>query len=260
MIRDAPEPEGPEPEELKPENQKPEKTERTGSAAKWHSRFFSRKEGEPMPYGIPERAGDGPMAFLEPHLQMVKEEKSLYGLGPLSGPWQAAELVRPLFYGSDREMVAVLSLDARNRPAAAETVAVGGLDSVAVDVRNLFKHALLNNAKGIMIFHNHPSGDAEPSGEDRALYQPGPPGRGDPGDFPGGPHYPGGRLLLQLTGREPPGRYRRRGGGGNAAYKGDYLYHFWKVAGRAVHPAGPARDGPEERDRKRHGGTAEIIL
>ena len=129
-----------------------------------------------MPYGIPERAGDGPMAFLEPgsrvstvHLQMVKEEKSLYGLGPLSGPWQAAELVRPLFYGSDREMVVVLSLDTRNRPAAAETVAVGGLDSVAVDVRNLFKHALLNNAKGLMVFHNHPSGDAEPSGEDRAL-------------------------------------------------------------------------------------------
>lgn len=176
MIRDAPEPEGPEPEELKPENQKPEKTERTGSAILRHSRFFSRKEGEPMPYGIPERAGDGPMAFLEPgsrvstvHLQMVKEEKSLYGLRPLSGPWQAAELVRPLFYGSDREMVVVLSLDTRNRPAAAETVAVGGLDSVAVDVRNLFKHALLNNAKGIMIFHNHPSGDAEPSGEDRAL-------------------------------------------------------------------------------------------
>lgn len=129
-----------------------------------------------MPYGIPERTGDGPLAFLEAgsrvstvRLQMVKEEKSLYGLGPLSGPWRTAELDRPLFYGSDREMVAVLSLDARNRPAAAEIVAVGGLDSAAVDVRNLFKHALLNNAGGILVFHNHPSGEAEPSGEDRAL-------------------------------------------------------------------------------------------
>ena len=129
-----------------------------------------------MPYGIPERAGDGPLASMEAgsrvgtvRLQMVREGKSLYGLGPLNGPWRAAELVRPLFYGSDREMVAVLSLDVRNRPAAAEIVAVGGLDSVTVDIRNLFKHALLNNAGGILLFHNHPSGEAEPSGEDRAL-------------------------------------------------------------------------------------------
>ena len=49
---------------------------------------------------------------------------------------------------------------------AVEIVAVGGVDSCAVDVKNIFKHALLNNASYIICFHNHPSGYTLPSRED----------------------------------------------------------------------------------------------
>ena len=54
----------------------------------------------------------------------------------------------------------------RLKQCAVEIVAVGGVDSCAVDVKNIFKHALLNNASYIICFHNHPSGYTLPSRED----------------------------------------------------------------------------------------------
>ena len=102
-------------------------------------------------------------------LQMVKESRHLYGMGAVSEPGEAARMVRPLFKGADRELLVVLSMDQRNKPVAAEVVAVGGLNQCVVDIRNLFKHAILANAAGIFLFHSHPSGEAVPSREDRAV-------------------------------------------------------------------------------------------
>lgn len=96
-------------------------------------------------------------------LQMVKESRHLYGMGTVSEPREAARMVRPLFEGADRELLVVLSMDQRNKPVAAEVVAVGGLNQCVVDIRNLFKHAILANAAGIFLFHSHPSGEAVPS-------------------------------------------------------------------------------------------------
>lgn len=102
-------------------------------------------------------------------LQMVKESRHLYGMGAVSEPGEVARMVRPLFEGADRELLVVLSMDQRNKPVAAEVVAVGGLNQCVVDIRNLFKHAILANAAGIFLFHSHPSGEAVPSREDRAV-------------------------------------------------------------------------------------------
>jgi DNA repair proteins len=102
-------------------------------------------------------------------LQMVKESRHLYGMGAVSEPGEAARMVRPLFEGADRELLVVLSMDQRNKPVAAEVVAVGGLSECVVDIRNLFKHAILANAAGIFLFHSPPSGEAVPSREDRAV-------------------------------------------------------------------------------------------
>lgn len=102
-------------------------------------------------------------------LQMVKESRHLYGMGAVSEPGEAARMVRLLFEGADRELLVVLSMDQRNKPVAAEVVAVGGLSECVVDIRNLFKHAILANAAGIFLFHSHPSGEAVPSREDRAV-------------------------------------------------------------------------------------------
>ncbi len=102
-------------------------------------------------------------------LCMVKEERTLYGMEQLSGPEDAAEIVYPLFATADREMMVVMSMSAKMEPLALEIAAIGGINTCMVDIRNLFKHSLLNNAAGILCFHNHPSGNPEPSKEDEEI-------------------------------------------------------------------------------------------
>ena len=102
-------------------------------------------------------------------LQMVKESQTLYGMKRFSNPAEAVKMVRPLFRMADREMVLVLSLNAKLEPMALEIVAVGGVDTCYLDLKGIFKHALLNNASYIVCFHNHVSGYAEPSREDRLM-------------------------------------------------------------------------------------------
>ena len=103
------------------------------------------------------------------HLEMVRESRTLYGMKRFQNPKDAAELVRPLCEKSDREMMLVLSLNGRLEPQAVEIAAVGGVSSCSVDIRSIFKHALLSNAEYVICFHNHPSGDPEPSREDELL-------------------------------------------------------------------------------------------
>ena len=103
------------------------------------------------------------------HLNMIREGRALYGLKRFSSAQTAVDMIRPLLKQADREMVLVLSMNPRLEPMALEIVAVGGIDSCYVDVRNLFKHSLLNNATSIICFHNHPSGDESPSRDDRAM-------------------------------------------------------------------------------------------
>lgn len=71
--------------------------------------------------------------------------------------------------GADRERLHVLHLDARNRLLAREEVAVGCLSEARTTGREVFKGAVLSNAAGVVLVHNHPSGDPEPSPRDREL-------------------------------------------------------------------------------------------
>ena len=103
------------------------------------------------------------------HLQMVKEGRTLYGMKRFSNPETAVEMMRPLLNLSDREMFLILSLNVRLEPLAVEIAAVGGIDSCCVDIRNIFKHALLANAASMICFHNHLSGCPDPSMEDRRI-------------------------------------------------------------------------------------------
>ncbi len=100
-------------------------------------------------------------------VELVREAGSLYGLGSFRNPETAAEAVYPLVEKSDREMVLAMSLDSQMFPIALEVIAVGGVESCMLDMRNLFKHAILSNATYLICFHCHPSGIAVPSREDR---------------------------------------------------------------------------------------------
>lgn len=99
-------------------------------------------------------------------LKMVREGTALYGTERFCRSEEAARMVRPIFALADREMLVVMSLDTKLTPVAMEIVAVGSINVCGVDMREVFKHAVLSNAAKIICFHNHPSGNLEASKED----------------------------------------------------------------------------------------------
>ncbi len=65
-----------------------------------------------------------------------------------------------------KENFVVLCLDGRNRLLRKETVSIGTLNASLVHPREVFKPAIEVSAASVIIVHNHPSGDPEPSRED----------------------------------------------------------------------------------------------
>lgn len=87
----------------------------------------------------------------------------------IAAPEDAAAVVVPLLAGRDRERCLLLSLDSKHRLIAADTVSVGSVDHTFMSPREIFRDALLRGASAIFLAHNHPSGDAAPSSDDRRV-------------------------------------------------------------------------------------------
>lgn len=85
---------------------------------------------------------------------------------PIKSSLSAAEIFRPVLADLDHEEFWLLMLNNANRAIGKTRLSQGGLTSTVADVRIGLKHAIMNNATGIMIFHNHPSGLCRPSRED----------------------------------------------------------------------------------------------
>ncbi len=67
---------------------------------------------------------------------------------------------------SDREVFAVILLNTHNHALGIHECTVGTLNSTLIDAACVFKAALLSNAAGVILTHNHPSGSTVPSAED----------------------------------------------------------------------------------------------
>lgn len=70
-----------------------------------------------------------------------------------------------------REVFACLFLDIRNRVLCFEELFYGTVDNASVHPREVVKRALQLNAANVILAHNHPSGVAEPSREDKNVTQ-----------------------------------------------------------------------------------------
>lgn len=70
-----------------------------------------------------------------------------------------------------KEHFVVLYLNARNQLIHKETVSMGTLTANLVHPREVFEPALKHSAAQIVVAHNHPSGDPEPSEDDRMITQ-----------------------------------------------------------------------------------------
>lgn len=96
----------------------------------------------------------------------LAEAMPLYSEEQISTATKAVEIMALALKELDREEVLVVNFDSKNHPINFHVVSIGGLAFSYVPMQNVFKAALLCNASGIILFHNHPSGDVTPSTED----------------------------------------------------------------------------------------------
>lgn len=87
----------------------------------------------------------------------------------IQSPDAAAELLVAMVRGSDRERCAALLVDTKHALLDQVTVSVGSVDHTFMSPREVYRDALLANASAIVVAHNHPSGDPEPSDDDVAV-------------------------------------------------------------------------------------------
>jgi DNA repair protein RadC len=88
---------------------------------------------------------------------------------PLSSPEATRSYLRYRLKGLAHEVFLCLYLDNRHRVIACEEMFRGTLDAAQVYPREVVKRALVLNAAAVILAHNHPSGEAEPSPADRAI-------------------------------------------------------------------------------------------
>lgn len=99
-------------------------------------------------------------------LKVVAEGHVEYKLDSVRCPDDAAYFISMFLDGEDRENMVVLLLNTKNRVVGMHRVSVGSLNATIVEPREVFKSAIMSNAAGIIVGHNHPSDDVTPSTED----------------------------------------------------------------------------------------------
>ncbi len=87
----------------------------------------------------------------------------------ITSPKAAAQVVAADLAHSDRERCIALLLDTKHRLLEAHTVSIGAVDHTFMSARDVYRAALMANAAAVVVAHNHPSGDPEPSREDEAI-------------------------------------------------------------------------------------------
>jgi DNA repair protein RadC len=84
-------------------------------------------------------------------------------------PRTVAEFLIPQYGARTVEQFGVVLLDTKHRVLRTTVLSVGTLDASIVHPREVFREAAVAGAAAIVLFHNHPSGDPEPSGDDVTL-------------------------------------------------------------------------------------------
>ena len=85
----------------------------------------------------------------------------------MSGPDKVHDYLRLTLGSEEQEVFMVLYLDAQHRLIEAKELFRGTLNQTNVYPREVVKYSLKHNAAAVILAHNHPSGVAEPSVEDR---------------------------------------------------------------------------------------------
>ena len=116
-------------------------------------------------------------ALVRETAESFKREAALWRDEPLEsegapitvrGPEDVGACV-PGIESATREFFVILLLDGRHHAMRRHVVSVGTINASIVHPREVFRPAILHGAASIVLVHNHPSGDPEPSEEDLSI-------------------------------------------------------------------------------------------
>jgi DNA repair protein RadC len=99
----------------------------------------------------------------------ILSQSKLFSDKKIISPGDIADFFIPLLIDELKEKFYVICLNSANKIIKHVTISVGNLNSSVVHAREIFKVAIENNSANIILLHNHPSGNAEPSNEDIAI-------------------------------------------------------------------------------------------
>jgi DNA repair protein RadC len=100
---------------------------------------------------------------------MVREGRGRYEPVQLLSSEDVYKFVKDALENSDRERFLAIYLNGKNNVIGVEEVSTGSVTNAFVHPREVLKGAILANAPAIIVVHNHPSGDPEPSPEDKFI-------------------------------------------------------------------------------------------
>ncbi len=101
---------------------------------------------------------------LSSRLLLNQDEKAVV----IDSPQDAYQLLKPV--GSyQKEHFIGLYLNARNQLICQETISIGSLNANIVHPREVFEPAITHHALSLLVAHNHPSGDPQPSEDDLGI-------------------------------------------------------------------------------------------
>ncbi len=87
----------------------------------------------------------------------------------VDGPEQIADLFMEQLRSLEKEVFQVVHLNTKNEITSIENVSVGDLNSSSAAPREVFHNAIRRSSSAVVLVHNHPSGDPEPSQADILL-------------------------------------------------------------------------------------------
>ena len=96
-------------------------------------------------------------------LEEVKKRKEI------TTPENVVDFCRASLQGEPNEVFEVIYLTTRNTVIGVECISTGTIDRASISPRKIIEQALKRRAAALIFVHNHPSGEPDPSAEDRAL-------------------------------------------------------------------------------------------
>lgn len=101
-------------------------------------------------------------------VRLVEEPPLLYE-EPLDKPEKVVKALADELKQYDREVIAIIHMQNDCRPISMTIASIGSVNNALASPRELLKAAILSNAAGIIMLHNHPSGSLNPSRDDIIL-------------------------------------------------------------------------------------------